>query len=121
MDPRKDRHCENLALPEGHLEERHPGKNGGDDEKPAGDEFGGTRALRRGVVIPMSFVVRFLVRSRSVPAAVLGCVIARMTDLRLAARMPRAGAEDRDDPRDDRAEKRQEDDRRIQCLSPSSC
>jgi hypothetical protein len=45
----------------------------------------------------------------------------RITNLWLAARVPSRRAIDRDQSRDDRAEKRQEDDRRIHAASLSSC
>jgi hypothetical protein len=45
----------------------------------------------------------------------------RTAYLRLAARMTSRRADNRDNPRDDRAEQRQENDRRVHAVSPSSC
>jgi hypothetical protein len=118
VDPGEDGNGEDLAPAVGDVEEGYPREHGRDDEKPRGDQLRCARSLRRGVVLAVPVMMRFpgvRVRMRRVAA------VRAVGFIRLAARMPCGGAEDRDDPRDDRAEKRQEDDRRIQGASPSSC
>jgi hypothetical protein len=79
------------------------------------------------MVVPVRLVMRLVDVGRSVRDSV-GYMKLGMTDrtmriacLWFAARMASACADDRDDPRDDRAKKRQESDGRIHAVSPSSC
>ncbi len=137
MHPGQHGDGEGFSMTERHVEEGDPGEDSRDHQQPGGHELGGERALRLGMVgVIVADAVRLVVsdwdrrgmmRDRRGMVVLAGMAAERIglvrfrADRRLAAAVAGSRAEQRDQPGDDRAEKRQEDNGRIHRLSPSSC
>ena len=108
-------------LQEADIDQREPGQRRRDEQQARGDQLGRARALRGGfgdvvVVMAVIAVAMVVMGDRGMGVA----VVVVMLD-GVPARIARMRAKDRDQPREDRAEQRQEDDGLIHApLNPSS-
>ncbi len=101
-----------LLVAKSHPREGDPRQQHGDEEERRGDQFGGARAGRGGLVV-FRFVMGTMERSRATLRGRRTVTMILRAGPRRPAREPRVRADERDDPGQDGAQQRQKDDRLV--------